>query len=1501
MRTPTSRGCSRSFPARATAAGLAMTATVTLLSDPAQAGPVGEQVIVGDVTFTQNGNQWVITASDGSIIDYLSFDILAHESVQFIQPGELARVLNRINSAEPTQILGTLSSNGILYFVNPSGVIFGQGATVDVAGIVAAAGSISNADFIAGEDRFTSLGGAVENRGAITAGGRVALLGDRVLNAGSISANGGMIAMVAGDTVWLRTIDGRLAVRVDGKDITGQHIPWAGTLTGAGTAVENTGTISAAGGQVVLGAGDVAGLAVRNAGSIIAPGGEVTLAATQGVIRNEGLVDVSGAAGGRVVMQGPAVEHLGAIRADGQSLRAGTIEIAGRQYTVLFPGSVLSARGTGGSADGGTVVIDTIAGTTYFAEGATIDVRGGAAGGDGGQISLDGVGMVVRGSVSLDAGAGATPGTFTLLGGGVDVIIGMDGSDDAFLLDGNVTFDELPAAGTILLSVNTLGNILTGSILIQSTGGIMLVSDLTLAAGTDLTLEAWNNIDILAAIAGANNLTAHADVNNDGVGQVRIDVPLSVGGSIELIGNAIQLDGGMLSASGTIRLAGDTVLMSDTMISGSSVTFEGTVDGGAMAPVALSLAAIDTVDLQQAVGGGGGLSSLSVSVGGTTRLGGDVTAGAVTIDNQVILDASVTVTSAGAVRIEGGGLGNGFDLTLAAGSARIAGGWSGLGVLHVTGGGNVRLRDAVSGQELRFDGNLLLTGDTQLTGQQLVEVLGQISGTHGLILSSDGTIRLMDQVGTVFSALRSLEVNGDLEFDGNAIRTLQEQVYNGAVVLVSDTAFTGSTLAFNGSINAATPAPPAGVIPAAATFNATGGVAFNGGVGDAAALRSLTVNADATIAGGTVRTRDGQNYNGDVIVAGNAVLESTDGGAIAFAGGVDGQTAGVDGLEIRTSGETRLGAVGQTTALGTLTTDAGGTTRLSGDVTAGTITIADAVVLDADVTLTGTSRVNLLGGGDGQGRQLVVVSGRSEFRGGHAGYGRIEASGGDIRIADQLAAGEVVLLNDVQLVGNAQVSGDQLVHFGGAVFGTFDLEVLSDRRVEFMDDLGNSFSPLRSLIVRVDETGTILDQNLILFGAGASRIVALQDIQLNPAGRPTVGQVATIVVLGNGMAMSSSNGSILLGPREKLTALGSLTMNAVNGTASFGDLTIAQDLAVNAAAIEIWAREAGTYLAADGTLKDDSGTDIVVGGSVSFGATPTIVTAPGAVDPTTPIIATSTGVSFPNLGDLTLVTLEGFDPAALQAADGTVLDFGVLGGGGGGGGGDGGGGDGGGGDGGGGDGGGGVTPPPGPDQFEGTLAEFTGEELQRRRGEVVDVRVPRDAIAQETLQRLALLIRSLRPEELRTLPEGRLITVDVADPAILRGETPPTSAARVRRDALLAAAERIEQLLGPADAAEGAEDASIRIRDEFLRSWAMWRADEGAAGTPGEFAAWLQSAGPEHAGTRAAVEGLRDIARSIASMGLTAPERDSAMRPLIRSVTPATLGEAFIAEVVMGG
>ena len=68
------------------------------------AGPEGAQVVNGQVSIQQSGSNTAITASDKAIINYSSFNIAQPETVQFIQPGSSASVLNRILSANPTNI-----------------------------------------------------------------------------------------------------------------------------------------------------------------------------------------------------------------------------------------------------------------------------------------------------------------------------------------------------------------------------------------------------------------------------------------------------------------------------------------------------------------------------------------------------------------------------------------------------------------------------------------------------------------------------------------------------------------------------------------------------------------------------------------------------------------------------------------------------------------------------------------------------------------------------------------------------------------------------------------------------------------------------------------------------------------------------------------------------------------------------------------------------------------------------------------------------------------------------------------------------------------------------------------------------------------------------------------------------------------------------------------------------------------------------------------------------
>ena len=129
---------------------LAFTVSLGMVLLPSQAvlaNPQGEHVVRGDVSFSRDGALTQIEASHNSIIEYQSFDIQQHETVQFIQPGAQARVLNRVLGVDPSQIHGALLANGQVYIVNQAGIYFGGTAVVDVGGLYAVAGALTNADF----------------------------------------------------------------------------------------------------------------------------------------------------------------------------------------------------------------------------------------------------------------------------------------------------------------------------------------------------------------------------------------------------------------------------------------------------------------------------------------------------------------------------------------------------------------------------------------------------------------------------------------------------------------------------------------------------------------------------------------------------------------------------------------------------------------------------------------------------------------------------------------------------------------------------------------------------------------------------------------------------------------------------------------------------------------------------------------------------------------------------------------------------------------------------------------------------------------------------------------------------------------------------------------------------------------------------------------------------------------------------------------------------------
>src|SRR6185312_11166728 len=123
-------------------------------------------------------------------------------------------------------------------------------AQINTSSLVVSSLDAIDFDATSGRYRFSTNRldpGAVINEGSITAGqgGSVTLLGGRVSNVGSIVADYGTVNLAAGRAATLDLAgDGLLRLEV-GAELSSN-------ASGAASAVENSGSISAAGGQVVL-------------------------------------------------------------------------------------------------------------------------------------------------------------------------------------------------------------------------------------------------------------------------------------------------------------------------------------------------------------------------------------------------------------------------------------------------------------------------------------------------------------------------------------------------------------------------------------------------------------------------------------------------------------------------------------------------------------------------------------------------------------------------------------------------------------------------------------------------------------------------------------------------------------------------------------------------------------------------------------------------------------------------------------------------------------------------------------------------------------------------------------------------------------------------------------------------------------------------------------------------------------------------------------------------
>ncbi|MGK0249255.1 MAG: filamentous hemagglutinin family protein, partial [Oleispira sp.] len=222
-------------------------AALALSADYAVAAPNGGQVVTGKANITQSGATTTISQDTQNLsLNWNSFDIAPTETVNFEQPSASSIAVNRIVDTHGTQILGRLNANGQVYLINPNGILFGQGAQINVGALVASTLDFDDAKLNDADITFSGNGtGSIVNQGEINTigeGGYVALLGNTVSNQGDITAPQGTVALGAGSNTTLTFQNNSLIkMQVDQSVLN--------------TLAENGGLIRADGGRVLMSAG----------------------------------------------------------------------------------------------------------------------------------------------------------------------------------------------------------------------------------------------------------------------------------------------------------------------------------------------------------------------------------------------------------------------------------------------------------------------------------------------------------------------------------------------------------------------------------------------------------------------------------------------------------------------------------------------------------------------------------------------------------------------------------------------------------------------------------------------------------------------------------------------------------------------------------------------------------------------------------------------------------------------------------------------------------------------------------------------------------------------------------------------------------------------------------------------------------------------------------------------------------------------------------------------
>lgn len=566
------------------------------------------------------------TEAGGNLFhSFEQFSLDTGESATFVGPGGIENIISRVTGGELSAIDGLIASTipgASLWLFNPSGVVFGPNASLDVDGSF----HVSTADELRMADggRFSAIDPGADS-----------------LSVAPPEAFGFLGADPAGITIAGSELEigegGTLSVVGGDVDIAGASLATAGGALNV-LAVDGPAEADVASGEL---RGDA--------------GGDITLQASALTSTGDGGGTIRIEGGAFVVDQASTVTSINDGATDGDvgiDIDTATVEIAG--------GSLIEARaldeGDGGSIaiaaddidllDGAQIASSTdssgsgadiaLAGEDVRISGSASIVSFTSAGGDSGSIDIDAEdltltnGSIVAGTEETASGDG---GDIDIAAGSVELAV-FDpelGSLISAVTFGSGRGGDIAISGGRLLvdGSNSVAEATISSVSGSTSGGAsgqvrLDLEELILARGGNIFGDASGSSEGSASI----DIDA-SDIDIDGSGEgltgisIRAGSTGNTGGVVVVRGDDIDIrNGGLISTTTDTDLdASDILIVTDRLsLSGQGALFDTQIVSDASVDATGSAGSIDIIAENVYVSGDGAISSSSLGAGDAGRI-----------------------------------------------------------------------------------------------------------------------------------------------------------------------------------------------------------------------------------------------------------------------------------------------------------------------------------------------------------------------------------------------------------------------------------------------------------------------------------------------------------------------------------------------------------------------------------------------------------------------------------------------------------------------------------------------------------------------------------------------------------------------------------------------------------------------------------------------------------------------------------------------------------------